>query len=63
MVARIIGGTLSLYGFVDNLVVVYFTILRPLWESILWLLIVPLLLASVSLLIARRKFVSAPTPK
>jgi len=62
IVARIGGVALAFYGFIDDLVIVYFVILRSLWQSLFWILILPLLLLFAFLYLARSKLVPIPPP-
>lgn len=55
-VSRIIAIALSIYGFLDDWVIVSFRLDRTLWEQLLWFLVIPLLLISSFLSLLRRKF-------
>ena len=57
-VARITGVALALYGFIDDLVIVYFVLLRSMIASLFWILILPLVLMCALILLLRNRTLS-----
>ena len=49
---------LALYGFIDDLVIVYFVLLRSMIASLFWILILPLVLMCALILLVRNRTLS-----